>query len=58
VPANKFNIDIEIDIFDNKVIIASWKENLAIIIESQKIADAQKKIFELAWEGAGKYQKK
>jgi len=56
VPANKFNIDIEIDIFDNKVVIASWKENLAIIIESQKIADAQKKIFELAWEGAGKYQ--
>ena len=58
VPKDKFNIDIEIDIFDNKVVIASWKENLAIIIESQKIADAQKKIFELAWEGAGKYQEK
>lgn len=58
VPANKLDIDIEMDIFDNKVIIASWKENLAILIESQKIADAQKKIFELAWEGAGKYQGK
>ncbi|MDD5738762.1 MAG: helix-turn-helix domain-containing protein [Candidatus Pacebacteria bacterium] len=56
VPKEKLDIAVEINIYDNKVMIASWEENLGIIIESQKIADAQKKIFELAWEGAGKYQ--
>ncbi|MDD5433659.1 MAG: helix-turn-helix domain-containing protein [Candidatus Pacebacteria bacterium] len=57
VPKEKLNIEIEVNIFDNKIIMASFKEGLGIIIESQKIADAQKKIFELAWEGAEKYQK-
>ncbi|MDD4989749.1 MAG: helix-turn-helix domain-containing protein [Candidatus Pacebacteria bacterium] len=56
VPTERFNLAVEINIYDNKVMIASWKENLAILIESQKIADAQKKIFELAWEAAGKYK--
>lgn len=56
VPADKLNLDIEINIYDNKVMMVSFKEELGIIIESQKIADAQKQIFELAWEAAGKYQ--
>lgn len=42
----------EIDIYDNKVMIASWREKLGIIIESSEIADAMKKIFELAWSEA------
>jgi len=42
----------EIDIYDNKVMIASWREKLGITIESDEIADAMKKIFELAWIGA------
>lgn len=42
----------EIDIYDNKVMIASWREKLGIIIESNEIADALKKIFKLAWIGA------
>ena len=42
----------EIDIYDNKVMIASWREKLGIIIESDEVADAMKKIFELAWIGA------
>ena len=29
--------------------IASWREKLGIIIESGEVADAMKKIFELAW---------
>lgn len=57
VPTDRFNLAVEVNIYDNKVMIASWKENLAILIESEKIADAQKKIFELAWEAAGKYKK-
>jgi len=52
VPEKLFDLTIEINIYDNKVLIASWEENLAIIIESEKIAKAQKRIFDLAWRGA------
>ncbi len=52
VPADKFYFTPEINIYDNKVMIASWKEKLGIIIESSEISDAMKKIFELAWAEA------
>ncbi|MES2023338.1 MAG: helix-turn-helix domain-containing protein [Patescibacteria group bacterium] len=52
VPADKFNFIPEINIYDNKVMIASWREKLGIIIESSEIADAMKKIYELAWAEA------
>ena len=48
----------EINIYDNKVMIASWREKLGIIIESDEIADALKKIFKLAWIGAEKLGEK
>lgn len=43
VPADKYYFTPEINIYDNKVMIASWKEKLGIIIESSEIADAMKK---------------
>jgi sugar-specific transcriptional regulator TrmB len=49
VPKDKYYFSPEINIYDNKVMIASWRENLGIIIESEEIADAMKKIYELAW---------
>ncbi len=52
VPADKFSFSPEINIYDNKVMIASWREKLGIIIESAEIADAMKKIYELAWAEA------
>ena len=52
VPADKYDFSPEIDIYDNKIMIASWREKLGIIIESAEIADAMKKAFELAWIGA------
>ena len=52
VPRDKFLFHPEINIYDNKVMIASWREKLGIIIESGEIADAMKKAFELAWIGA------
>lgn len=52
VPSNKFSFTPEINIYDNKVMIASWREQLGIIIESAEIADAMKKTFELAWAEA------
>ena len=58
VPIDKYNFSPEINIYDNKVVIASWREKLGIIIESAEIADAMKKIYELAWIGAKAEDKK
>lgn len=52
VPPDKYYFSPEINIYDNKVMIASWREKLGIIIESKEIAEAMKKIYELAWERA------
>ncbi len=58
IPADKYYFSPEINIYDNKVMIASWREKLGIIIESGEIADAMKKIFELAWAEAKRLDKK
>ncbi len=52
VSKDKYDFSPEINIYDNKVMIASWREQLGVIIESAEIADAMKKIFELAWAEA------
>jgi sugar-specific transcriptional regulator TrmB len=52
IPAETFYFSPEINIYDNKVMIALWREKLGIIIESAEIADAMKKIYELAWAEA------
>ena len=57
VPGDRFNFSPEINIYDDKVMIASWKEKLGIIIESHEIADAMKKIYELAWAEAKRLDK-
>ncbi len=57
VPADKYYFSPEINIYDDKIMIASWKEKLGIIIESHEIADAMKKIFELAWVEAKRLDK-
>jgi sugar-specific transcriptional regulator TrmB len=57
VPPDKFSFSPEINIYDNKVMIASWQEKLGIIIESREIAEAMKKIFELSWAEAKRLEK-
>lgn len=52
IPPDQYYFSPEINIYDNKVMITSWREKLGIIIESAEIADAMKKIYELAWERA------
>ena len=52
LPSATFGLHPEINIYDDKVMIASWREKLGIIIKSSEIADAMKKIYELAWERA------
>lgn len=49
VSSDKYYFSPEINIYDNKIMIASWREKLGIIIESKEIAEAMKSIFELAW---------
>ena len=50
VNAEKYEFSPEINIYDNKVLYASWKEKLAIVIESDEVADFHKKIYDLLWE--------
>jgi sugar-specific transcriptional regulator TrmB len=57
VPKKDFTFSPEINIYDNKVMIASWREKLGVIIESHEIADAMKKIYELAWAEAKRLDK-
>ena len=57
VPPDKYYFSPEINIYDNKVMIASWREKLGVIIESAEIADAMKKIYELAWAEAKRLDK-
>lgn len=52
LPENDYDLKPEINVYDNKVMIASWNEKLGIIIESQEIANAMKQLFELAWKEA------
>ncbi len=49
-----FPIDIEINIYQNKVAVATYgTEIFGMLIESYEYAKSQKAIFELAWRGAG-----
>jgi len=58
IPGNDFDLKPEINVYDNKVMIASWSEKLGIIIESEQIANAVKLLFELAWKEAKRNEKK
>ncbi len=57
VPKEKFPFSNEVNIFGNKVMIASFKDQIGVIIESADVARTQRAIFELAWLGADKYSK-
>ncbi len=51
VPESEFNIDIEITLYGgNKIGIISFNEEVAMIIESPKIHNSLKNIFELMWK--------
>ncbi len=58
VPADKYSFSPEINIYDNKVVFMSLVEKFSLIIDSQEIADALKKAFELAWKEAKRLNKK
>lgn len=47
-----FPFSNQINIFGNKMFIASYKDMIGVIIESYEITKTQRSIFELAWLGA------
>lgn len=50
IPPDQYHISIEINMYgNNKVGIISYEEQLGIIIESQKIHNSIKNIFEIMW---------
>ncbi|HLD21583.1 MAG TPA: helix-turn-helix domain-containing protein [Patescibacteria group bacterium] len=58
VPIETYQFTPEINVYDNKVAFFSWRDQFAMIIESQELAEAQKKIFQLAWQEAQRLEKK
>jgi sugar-specific transcriptional regulator TrmB len=58
VPKEKFLFRNEINILDGWVAITSYKELIALVIESKEITETLRNIFELCWEGSAKYSRK
>jgi len=50
VDKEKYEFSPELNVYDDKVLIASWQEKMAILIESREIADLHKKMYDLLWE--------
>lgn len=58
VQENKFPSAIDISIYGNKVALNVCRGKIiGVIIESKEISESLRAIFNLAWEGAEKYQK-
>jgi sugar-specific transcriptional regulator TrmB len=49
IPKEKFLINPEIQIYNDKVTIVSWKEKFALIIKSEEISSALRAIFDLCY---------
>lgn len=58
VPKEEYNFSPEINIYDNKLVFMSLKERFGLIIESEEITAAMKKIFELSWAEAKRLNSK
>jgi len=54
VPNDKFDPQIEVNIYNNKVAFMNYAESMSVIIESKPIADAMRQAYELSWKGAKK----
>ncbi|HEX8974095.1 MAG TPA: helix-turn-helix domain-containing protein [Patescibacteria group bacterium] len=50
LPEEDMTFSPEVNIYSNKILIASWKEKMAILIESKELADLQKLTFNLLWD--------
>ncbi len=50
LPNEEITFSPEVNIYNNKILVASWKEKMAILIESKELADLQKLTFNLLWD--------
>ncbi|MEI7709230.1 MAG: helix-turn-helix domain-containing protein [bacterium] len=57
VPQDKFPLPTDIEIYGNKVMFASWREKLGVIIESKEISTTLRSVFKLALEEAKRLDK-
>ena len=57
LPEKEMTFSPEVNIYHNKMLIASWKEKMAVIIESKELADLLKLIYNLLWESLPKNAK-
>ena len=49
LPEDNMTFSPEINIYGDKMLVTSWKEKMAIIIESKELVDLQKMSFRLLW---------
>ncbi|NQV12832.1 MAG: hypothetical protein HQ530_00820 [Parcubacteria group bacterium] len=54
LPTEDKTFSPETNLYNNKMLIASWKEKIAILIESKELVDLQKMIYNLVWENLPK----
>ncbi len=54
LPSEDLTFSPEINIYNNKMLVASWKEKMAVIIESKELTDLQKLTFNLIWDNLPK----
>ncbi len=57
VPKEEYAFSPEINIYDNKIVFVSLIEKFSLIIESDELANAFKKVFELSWKEAKRLNK-
>jgi len=58
LPPEKFPFSAEIVIYAQKINLVSYIGKLVgVIVEEKSLAEAMRKLFDLAWQGAKKYQK-
>lgn len=52
VPSKEYDFSPEVNVYDDKVLYASWREKMAIIIKSKEIADFHRTMYKLCWAQA------
>ncbi|MBU1167506.1 hypothetical protein KKC60_03815 [Patescibacteria group bacterium] len=46
----------EINLYHNKMLVASWKEKMAVILESKELVDLQKLTYNMIWESLPRHK--
>ena len=58
VPTEKMSVRPEVYMYDDKIAFFSLKEEFAVLVESHDIATALKRLYDLAWVEAGRWNEK